>query len=140
MDTLVGALVINAVSEHFLQDIFAPGHIYTLRDTLGAHSALASHDRHNVMGAVFLIHESRWRDELKPLITDPASVEAIVAQIEESHRLLLWGDFDLWRNDAQRLFMTLLSSVVEYDGDSVTLHVSAGPELKRGWNSYSFTE
>jgi hypothetical protein len=35
-------------------------------------------------------------------------------------------------------FMTLLSSVVECDGESVTLHVSAGPELKRGWNSYSF--
>jgi isopenicillin-N N-acyltransferase-like protein len=37
-------------------------------------------------------------------------------------------------------FMTLLSSVVEYDGDSVTLHVSAGPEIKRGWNSYSFNK
>jgi hypothetical protein len=37
-------------------------------------------------------------------------------------------------------FMTLLSSVVEYDGDKVTMHVSAGPELKREWNSYSFSK
>ena len=37
-------------------------------------------------------------------------------------------------------FMTLLSSVVEYDGDQVTMHVSAGPELKREWNSYSFSK
>jgi len=35
-------------------------------------------------------------------------------------------------------FMTLLSSVVEYDGDKVTLHVSAGYDPLRGWNSYSF--
>ena len=119
-DTLVGSLVLNAIGDHFLQDHFAPGHIFTFRDTLGDYSALATHDRYNVLGAVYLLDRERWLNELKPLLTpegiaaqghlDAASVERAVASIEERYLLELWGDRHLWRNDAQRLFMVLLGA------------------------------
>ena len=35
-------------------------------------------------------------------------------------------------------FMTLQSAIFEYDGKSVTFHVSAGYDPHRGWNTYSF--
>jgi hypothetical protein len=120
VNTLIGALVVNAISEHFLHDFYAPGHVFTFRDTMGDYSSLSNHDRYNRLGAVFLVHPSRWHDELKPLLTEanvaalahltPEAVQAAVASIEENYTIELWGDRNLWRNDAQRLFMTLTTA------------------------------
>lgn len=120
VNTLVGALVVNAISEHFLHDFFAPGHVFTFRDTMGDYSSLSNHDRYNRLGAVLLVQPSRWRNELKPLLTGegiaalahltPETVEAAVASIEENYTIDLWGDRNLWRSDAQRLLMSLISA------------------------------
>jgi predicted choloylglycine hydrolase len=69
-----------------------------------------------------IVMENKIREKL-----DTMSVEALQQMLTETPN-----------NIYHPAFMTLLSSVVEYDGDSVIMHVSAGPELKRGWNSYSF--
>ena len=46
---------------------FAPGHVFTFRDTMGDYSSLSNHDRYNRLGAVLLVHPARWQNELKPL-------------------------------------------------------------------------
>jgi len=120
VDTLIGALVVNAIGDHFLQDHFAPGHVFTFRDTLGDYSSLSNHDRYNVLGAVYLVHKGRWLAELKPLLTEAGiaaqqhltaeAVAAGVANIEDGYTLNLWGDDNLWRSDDQRLFQVLLGA------------------------------
>lgn len=49
-NNLFSALVLNAVSDHFLQDTFAPGHITTWRSRLTDLAANAYHDRVNRKG------------------------------------------------------------------------------------------
>ena len=71
-----------------------------------------------------IVMENKIREQL-----DTMSVAAVQQMLTETPN-----------NINHPAFMTLLSSVVEYDGDQVTMHVSAGPELKRGWNSYSFSK
>lgn len=58
----VAALVTNAVADHYLQDLFAPGHIVTPRDKLTDLPATATHDLANQMGLVFETHlnEDIW--------------------------------------------------------------------------------
>lgn len=51
---IFGGLVINAISDHYLQDFFAPGHLVTPRDAMTDVQATAMHDLANKMGAVFL--------------------------------------------------------------------------------------
>jgi hypothetical protein len=50
---LFGALVVNAIADHFLQDFFAPGHLVTPRESLTDVPATAMHDLANIMGAAF---------------------------------------------------------------------------------------
>ena len=50
IDPIFGALVINAISDHYLQDIFAPGHIVTWRSKLTDVVANAYHDKINRKG------------------------------------------------------------------------------------------
>ena len=47
------ALIVNAISDHYLQDFFAPGHLVTPRDRLTDLPATAMHDLANQMGAIF---------------------------------------------------------------------------------------
>lgn len=49
-DNLFAALAVNAISDHFLQDVFAPGHITTWRSRLTDIAANAYHDRNNRRG------------------------------------------------------------------------------------------
>lgn len=49
-DNPFGALVANAISDHYLQDSFAPGHITTWRARLTDIAANAYHDRNNREG------------------------------------------------------------------------------------------
>jgi len=50
-----GALVINAIANHYLQDMFAPGHLASRRSTLTDTASLAMHDFHNRRGARFML-------------------------------------------------------------------------------------
>lgn len=59
------ALVYNALSDHYLNDFFAPGHVTTQRENSHDMVSLAMHDWSNKAGACFDIHWSeKWRDEL----------------------------------------------------------------------------
>lgn len=49
-DNLFSALVLNAISDHYLQDSFAPGHIGAWRTRLTDLAATAYHDRRNRRG------------------------------------------------------------------------------------------
>jgi hypothetical protein len=64
-DNLFSALVMNAVSDHFLQDSFAPGHISTWRSRLTDLAANAYHDRVNRKGWDAAINA----DKLKTMAT-----------------------------------------------------------------------
>lgn len=48
-----GGLFINSISDHYLHDFFAPGHLVTPRDRLTDLPATATHDLANEMGALF---------------------------------------------------------------------------------------
>lgn len=52
-ENLYGALIVNAIADHYLQDLFAPGHLVTARDSLTDLPATAQHDLANRMGAIF---------------------------------------------------------------------------------------
>ena len=57
---LYSALVRNALSDHYLHDFFAPGHITTIRENAHDAIALAMHDRANKSGACFGINQDNW--------------------------------------------------------------------------------
>jgi hypothetical protein len=61
-------LLMNAISNHYLEDSFAPGHIFTPREGHDF-AAMSMHDFYNRQGACFAIDATRW-DELAALI-DP---------------------------------------------------------------------
>jgi len=54
------ALVFSALSDHFLNDFFAPGHITTQRENSHDTVALAMHDRANKAGTCFKIEPDNW--------------------------------------------------------------------------------
>jgi hypothetical protein len=114
---LLTALMLNSVSDHFLEDFFAPGHIYTPR--FGLHDAVAGamHDQYNILGTKFRITPGQWGnlrgilDSMTPSMLERIGVSK--SQIEEVrqqglYQLELWGDGDLARSPLQRLFMTLV--------------------------------
>ena len=54
------ALVRSALSDHFLNDFFAPGHITTPRENSHDTVALAMHDWSNRAGTCFVIEDENW--------------------------------------------------------------------------------
>ena len=65
---IYNALVKNALSDHYLNDFFAPGHITTARENSHDTVALAMHDRANKAGSCFLIDNAYWQ-ELEPILS-----------------------------------------------------------------------
>lgn len=59
---LYKALVLNAMSDHYLNDYFAPGHITTPRENSHDTVALAMHDRANRAGSCYRIDPSTWNE------------------------------------------------------------------------------
>lgn len=114
---LLTALILNSVSDHFLEDFFAPGHIYTPR--FGLHDAVAGamHDQYNILGTRFLITPDQWGKLRGMLDSMPLEMLERIGvpgnQLNEIRQLglykvELWGDGDLYRSPVQRLFMTLV--------------------------------
>lgn len=54
---LFSALVTNALSDHYLQDYFAPGHITTPRENTHDNISLALHDKGNQIGVCYQLDE-----------------------------------------------------------------------------------
>lgn len=113
---LWSALVMNAYADHFLEDLFAPGHVRTPRRDFHDAPAVAMHDYYNRIGATYRPEET---DELAMLL--PTEVAGTVvgmtqhlkeplheylARLEETP-LLMKGDGRLSESADQRLIMTL---------------------------------
>lgn len=120
LDTLIGALVVNSVADHYLHDMFAPGHIATLRDTMNDANALAMHDRYNSLGIDFFVDGERWWTDLRPMLLesdldglmglDRDAVLAAVGRIDRSYLVELWGDGDLHRSEDLMVFLAALNA------------------------------
>jgi predicted choloylglycine hydrolase len=98
--------------------------------------------------------EIKTRNDLPPFFEDGEAVWGtpmqsperlkVAEEFLESHREgLVAEDFlDLFTsppvNITVEAFMTLQSSLAVYEGDSLTLYVSAGTDPSRGWNKYTF--
>lgn len=114
---LFAALVLNALADHFLEDFFAPGHIYTPR--FGLHDAVAGamHDQYNILGTKFLVDQEKWK-ELQTLLGSlppdlSSQLDLTEADLQELRTqgltaIELRGDGDLDRERFQRLFITLV--------------------------------
>ena len=61
---LLGALIINAASDHYLHDYFAPGHIASARYNTPDVIALSIHDAVNLDGAKFYINHLQELDAI----------------------------------------------------------------------------
>ncbi|HEV7238287.1 MAG TPA: hypothetical protein VGQ36_03530 [Thermoanaerobaculia bacterium] len=114
---LYGALLVNSISDHFLHDFFAPGHIITPRFGLHDAVALSMHNRYNAHGARFKLCPREYDQLLKPLldpIKDPRSTEYerfkdVIQEVEDG-TIELWGDSQLSNSREQELFLVLLSA------------------------------
>jgi hypothetical protein len=114
-DNLFGALLLNAFSDHFLEDYFAPGHIITPRERLHDVASLGIHDNYNSQGARFRVEN--WH-ELEPLIGGfnhhsltelRGAAEALSADMtKEPREITLYGDNTLKRDSKQRALMVLV--------------------------------
>jgi hypothetical protein len=110
---LFAGVVMNAASDHFLQDFFAPGHIVTPRFNFPDAFALGMHDLNNDLGATFYV--SNW-DKLQPILgvirANPThygfSQETIDSLARNHSYIYLHGDAELSENPKQELFMTLV--------------------------------
>lgn len=61
---LYGALVANALADHYLLDLLAPGHVMGARQTIPGEIALAMHDYANKTGVNFVLDEEPQRQNL----------------------------------------------------------------------------
>ena len=121
---LYAALIANAVSDHYLQDSFAPGHIVTPRYNFEDEFALGMHDKYNKTGNDFVIEH--WA-ELAPVLefikNSPDIAESrqhpacdfsvsTINDLEQNHsHVWLKGDGFLCNNPREELFITLVEVV-----------------------------
>jgi hypothetical protein len=113
---LMNGLLLNAFSDHFLQDFFAPGHIHTPRRRLHDITALGRHDDFNRRGDRFFPSATQ---DLVPLLTLADSATRVpCARTTEADCLLALqdtgfeagGDGRLGDMHAQRMFLTLITA------------------------------
>ena len=119
------ALVYNAFADHYLQDLFAPGHIFAprrgLNDILtgGIHNAynrrgLYYHPRDTELLAGYAERASELSDSLRPSFQDVVSEACGGAGLAEcvsafaGDSIAMFGDNQLHRSPRQELFVTLV--------------------------------
>jgi hypothetical protein len=108
---IFAALVTNAISDHYLHDFFAPGHIVTPRDNFHDTFALGMHDKNNQIGATFFIEN--WHELSNILnfikMNNVWFSKQSVKELELNHtKITLHGDDLLKSNEVQEIFMTLV--------------------------------
>lgn len=64
-----GALVANAIADHFLLDLFAPGHVMAARQTIPGEFALGMHDYANRVGVHFMLDDQEQLRNLNAVLT-----------------------------------------------------------------------
>lgn len=126
------ALWVNAISDHYLHDMFAPGHIITPRDRTTDVPATAMHDKANRHGVLFapqnsetvkpilefLAEDRDLLEELRCPLDRKGKIETAqgkcfsVAQVRESvselvagvkEPVIFRGDTHLWDHDREQL-------------------------------------
>lgn len=116
---LYGALVLNALADHYLQDFFAPGHIVTPRENFHDAFAMGWHDRYNRNGVSFVLN----RDWINNAGVFPSCTTGSAACLEWHVDRALERYFD---NSAE-----MPSSVTLY-GDGSLINCSSGKNKQRG--------
>ena len=131
---LLGALIVNAASDHYLQDYFAPGHIASARYNTPDIIALSIHDVVNFDGAEFKI---KHIDELKKIIdfikenNYPEKYGINKTQIDkletQPNMIYLHGDGYLKKSPLQVAYMIIVEvqSILEIYASSVGKNNSA---------------
>lgn len=72
---IYGGLLINALADHYLQDILAPGHVMAVRQTVPEEVSIAMHDKANSVGVRFRIDR-------------PANIESVLTYVDREFSLL----------------------------------------------------
>jgi hypothetical protein len=133
--SLFAGLVINAIADHYLQDFFAPGHIFTIRDQLTDVPATAVHDVWNQDGADFKpsnterlrpvadficggkVESCKLREDVRTAELAGKRQDGEVAQalsaILAGKPVHLKGDGRLWDDDQERLRQRLLMLLIQ---------------------------
>jgi len=139
---LFGALVVNAIADHYLQDFFAPGHIVTPRSRLSDVPATAMHDSANESGLNF---QPSHMDKLLPIFNyiflkngerdfdifksfrlqaikeqllgrnDAASIDRVIDYFSSKkfYKIRMRGDQRLWDANDSQLAQRILIFLVE---------------------------
>jgi hypothetical protein len=92
------ALVTEAYALHFLEDFFAPGHVFTPRETLHAIASMSLHDRFNREPVEFLVNGEKLRD-LGPFFCDRELFDRLSSS--ERKAVTLLGDGSLFRGEGK---------------------------------------
>ncbi len=118
--SLLSGVLVNSFASHYLQDLFAPGHIVTPRYALHDAIAAGMHDKFNILGARFIVDQRRWTKLVELLDSIPkGSVLEQELHLDKDDRraafastkpIQLWGDGDLWRSPDEELLLTLLTA------------------------------
>ena len=85
-ERLFAGLFMNAISNHYLEDSFAPGHVITPREGMHDAAAISMHDFYNRFGAEFSIDSQRWQ-ELAALINPDRHAELFLQKGEDSAKM-----------------------------------------------------
>lgn len=111
------ALLLNAYSDHFLEDHFAPGHIRTPRRDFHDSGAVGMHDFYNSVGEVYIpsntgelaaIGEGHLPLDLDELLSGmDLSLDQLLQQMSISGFRFI-GDGDLGSSPEQLIFMSLV--------------------------------
>ena len=119
------ALVLNAFADHYLQDLFAPGHLFSPR--MGLNDVLTGgiHNAYNRRGAyyhpantgrlaAYLADPAGVADRLDPSLDSLVRATCAGAPADECMQALMsepipmFGDYQLGRSPRQELFVTLV--------------------------------
>lgn len=145
---LVSALVLNAFSEHYLEDFFAPGHVFTPRRNFHDAASLAMHDYYNRHGASFIVRNARTlADLLAAGLPDglarrwPTGADSVSARLKGMGALDLVGDDRLVPGSDQDILMTLVvaRSVADILESYLSSHAVNHFEHYR-WKGYTLSD
>jgi hypothetical protein len=94
-ERLFAGLLMNAISNHYLEDSLAPGHIFTPREGMHDFAAISMHDFYNREGACFAVDKDRW-GELADLI-DPERHAQLLGMRKEILESIKGLGFPQWK-------------------------------------------
>jgi len=124
------ALVMNAFADHYLEDHFAPGHIYTPRYGLNDMMAVGMHDHYNRVGAWYEPTEVEALAALFSGVDLTAGVPGFASLVRDAcgqstaadcinawrgQRIRLLGDDQLYLNPVAEVYITLVIARSDLD-------------------------